>query len=145
MAAPGQPGAAVTLTTDGTHVVDFRATDKAGLVTSSSQTVKIDKTSSGAGFRAGRDAGVSNGWYKTTVALAMSASDPASGVASFEYRLDGGAWTTAATMTLTDGTHTVDTRATDYRRERFDSHPSAPRSIPVCPLCRMWSRSGPAG
>jgi hypothetical protein len=105
-------GSAVTLNTDGTHVVDFRATDKAGLVTSSSQTVKIDKTNPALGFSPSGTLG-SNGWYKTTVALTMSASDPASGVASFEYRLDGGVWTTGSAITLTDGTHTVDTRATD--------------------------------
>jgi hypothetical protein len=105
-------GSVVTLSSDGSHVVDFRAIDKAGLVTQSSQTVKIDKHSPALGFTPTGTLG-SNGWYTTNISLALNASDPASGVASFEYRLDGGGWISGASLTLPDGSHTVETRATD--------------------------------
>ena len=105
-------GSSVTLTTDGSHTVDFRAIDKAGLVTLASQSVNIDKHSPALVFAPVGTLG-SNGWYKTTVALGLNASDPASGLALLEYRLDGGAWTNGASVNLSDGSHTVDARATD--------------------------------
>ncbi len=108
-----QTGSSVTLTTDGSHNVDFRAIDKAGLLTLASQTIQIDKHSPALSFAPVGTLG-NNGWYKTTVALGLNASDPASGLALLEYRLDGGAWTSGASLNLSDGSHTVDARATDH-------------------------------
>ena len=45
--------------------------------------------------------------------LQVNASDPLSGVASIEYRLDAGSWTSGSSLTLSDGEHTVEARATD--------------------------------
>ena len=47
--------------------------------------------------------------------VAISSSDATSGLASTEFRLDGGAWTAygAPFVVTGDGSHTVDFRATD--------------------------------
>ncbi len=64
-----------------------------------------------------------SGWYRVPVTATLTASDPgganASGVASQSYRLDSGAWYTAAQTLLTvpinapDGVHTLYYRAKD--------------------------------
>jgi len=61
-------------------------------------------------------AGGDNGWYVSNVTLSASAADPTpgSGLSSFTYSLDGGVVLAfPGSLTLTDGTHTVDLQATD--------------------------------
>lgn len=52
-------------------------------------------------------------WYTSSVALLISAQDATSGVASIEYNLDGESWMPGSSLTLDDGSHTVEARATD--------------------------------
>ena len=55
-----------------------------------------------------------NHWYTVPVSLNASASDSGSGMATIEYQLDGGTWTTGANITVSsDGSHTVLFRAID--------------------------------
>ncbi|MGH3005210.1 MAG: ThuA domain-containing protein [Gaiellaceae bacterium] len=57
-----------------------------------------------------------NGWYVSPVTVTLEADDGnGSGVASTEYRLDGGDWTpyTEPFIVSADGEHTVDYRSTD--------------------------------
>jgi hypothetical protein len=57
-----------------------------------------------------------NGWYVSDVVFSASASDasPGSGVASFQISIDGGAWAAyTAPLTLSEGSHSVDVRASD--------------------------------
>ncbi|KAF0108397.1 MAG: hypothetical protein FD146_971 [Anaerolineaceae bacterium] len=57
-----------------------------------------------------------NGWFVSSVILTASASDPVpgSGLEAFDYSLDGGTWTAfAGSITLSDGSHTVNLRAVD--------------------------------
>ncbi|HIQ22917.1 MAG TPA: hypothetical protein EYH34_16955, partial [Planctomycetes bacterium] len=57
----------------------------------------------------------SGGWYRSDVQVTLSATDAWSGVASTEYRVDGGGWQTyAGPFTVTgEGGHTVEYRSTD--------------------------------
>ena len=78
----------------------FRATDVAGNVTTSPVTaVRYDRSAPSAptvAVNPGSNDG-SNGYYRTAPKVTGSAStDAASGVDSYEYRLNGGAWTSAA-------------------------------------------------
>jgi hypothetical protein len=106
-------GTIVTLSTDGTHTVDFRTTDTAGLVTSGSLTLKVDKTAPVISINPTGMSGA-NGWYTSPVSVGIAASDPESGLGTLEYSLDGGAWVTyTGALTLTDGVHSLDVSAED--------------------------------
>ena len=41
--------------------------------------------------------------YAETATISLTATDALSGVASTEYRLDGGAWTSGTSVTVTSG------------------------------------------
>jgi len=106
------PGDSLTIASEGPHTVDFRATDQAGLRSTVSLNVKVDKTPPSISFDPSGTSGANN-WYISTVSLQVNAADALSGVASTEYRLDGGSWAFGSSLTLGDGEHTVGTRARD--------------------------------
>jgi hypothetical protein len=105
-------GDSLTVSAQGPHTVDFRATDQAGLRSTTSLHFQVDKTPPAVSFTPIGTPGA-NGWYTSLVALSISAEDALSGVAGIEYRLDGGAWISGSSLTLSDGEHTVEARATD--------------------------------
>ena len=105
-------GNTLTVTSEGSHTIDFRATDVAGLKSTTSLIVKLDKTAPIVTFTPSGTLGT-NGWYTTPVTLQVNASDPLSGVASIEHRLDAGNWISGSSLTISDGEHTVEARATD--------------------------------
>ena len=58
--------------------------------------------------------GADDAWHNSPVTLTFAAEDSLSGVAGTEYALDGGAWTSGASVTVgTDGEHTVSYRSLD--------------------------------
>jgi hypothetical protein len=101
---------------DGVHTVRYRSTDYAGNVEQArSCEVKIDTTPPTTAV-----SGLIGRWTDKAVTLAFHAADAGSGVACTELRLDGGAWTKAATLTVPaaadhadDGAHTVSYRSID--------------------------------
>ena len=111
-------GDSLTVSAEGPHTVDFRATDQAGLHATTSLNFRVDKTPPGVSFTPIGTPG-SNGWYISPVVLSINAEDALSGVAGIEYRLEsapqgyGGAWITGSSLTLGDGEHTVEARAMD--------------------------------
>jgi hypothetical protein len=90
-----------------------------------------------------------NGWFISSVILTASASDPApgSGLSAFEYSLNGDGWTACTgSLTLADGSHTVNLRAVDVagntgtasQSVHVDSEPpqvSLTGNIAFCPAC----------
>ncbi len=110
----GPNGLTFTVSDDGAHDVETRATDTAGNVSGwRSQTLKIDKT------LPEDTSGLTAGWVNTR-AVALTATDATSGVAKIDYRVNGGTITTvnAASTNFTlpgDGTFTVERR---HRRRR---------------------------
>jgi len=102
--------ASKTLTAEGTHTVSYFATDNADNVEGTkTATVKIDKTAPTTSV----DPASSSSWT-TDNSVALTANDALSGVASIEYRVDGGPTQTYSTpFTLAGGSHTVEYRATD--------------------------------
>src|SRR5205823_3035753 len=61
-----------------------------------------------------------NGWFVSDVSITLSASDPGSGVAAIEYRIDGGAWHLYEGPLLLSqgGAHVVEFAATDVAGNR---------------------------
>ncbi|PRY29895.1 Ig-like protein group 3 [Pseudosporangium ferrugineum] len=113
--------APVVISTVGAHMVHFRATDVAGN-TSAEQMVSFtvvpppvqDTTApaTSATVSGERDA---DGAYRGTATVTVTATDAGSGVATIQYALDAGAWTTytAPVVVSATGAHTVRYRATD--------------------------------
>ncbi|MFC0111470.1 ThuA domain-containing protein [Kibdelosporangium aridum] len=103
----------VSVSADGSHIVAYRVTDAAGNTFSASLPVNKDATAplTTAEFAAPND----DGWHAGAIPVTLSAVDPAAGVASTQYSLDGGPWTpyTEPVNVTGDGTHTVAYRSTD--------------------------------
>ncbi len=111
IAAPGSGS------NDGQHTVLYRSIDAAGNVEANqSVTVDID-----AGPPTTSVSGVDSAWHNGPVTVTFSGSDAGSGVASTQYQVDGGAWTTGGSVVIpapsdgsNDGAHTIDYRSTDF-------------------------------
>lgn len=100
---------------EGRHTLEVRATDVAGLIDDRSMALSVDPTApSCAAFTGGLPG--DNGWWRSDVVLTLSCSDGTSGLASVEYRVDGGDWNlypSPTSLELTDGLHVVGYRAVD--------------------------------
>ncbi|HST86260.1 MAG TPA: family 43 glycosylhydrolase, partial [Kineosporiaceae bacterium] len=105
------------VTVTGNHAIAFFATDKAGNVEITQKaTAPIGADVTGPTVTATTDPlspTGQNGWFTEAVNLVIAASDP-SGIATVEYRIDGGPWRGYTKVTaLQVGAITVDYRATD--------------------------------
>jgi FOG: WD40-like repeat len=79
-----------TISTDGSHTVNYWSMDVAGNTEAQQSTVvKIDM--SGPSTAASINGASSNGWYQNPAQVSLNASDSSSGVASSYYTVDGGA------------------------------------------------------
>jgi hypothetical protein len=97
---------------DGRYDVIFTVMDIAGNTATSQMSLKIDMqppviSLSEAG-RLGQ-----NGWYVSSTTISAEVSDNLSGVASTQYRVDGGAWQEGDFVTVEEGIHTIDFQAFD--------------------------------
>src|SRR6266581_1962281 len=102
---------------NGTHTVDYYATDVAGNVESAkSSLVRISGSSFGPPVTVLNVAGTAgqNGWYISLVNVTLTATSP-SGTGIFTmYSIDGSGWTQyAQTFMLTEGRHTLDYQSWD--------------------------------
>ncbi|WLR49068.1 S-layer homology domain-containing protein [Halobacillus litoralis] len=102
----------ITFQQKGENVIDYRSVDTAGNVEEfKSLTVKYDDH---APQTSASDVG--NQWHNSEVEVSLSSTDPLSGVAKTEYRINKGEWKEYTTPVLIDeeGSHTVDYRSIDY-------------------------------
>lgn len=137
----------VVFNTDGTYTVEYYSVDVAGNQESPrSVVVRRDVTSPTTSATPSGTAG-NGGWWRSPVQISLSATDNASGVASTQYRVDGGAWQaySEAFTVSGDGTHTVEYRSTDVAGNqenprsltiRIDTAP--PVSILSTPTAGQW-------
>ncbi len=116
-----QSGASVSIpapadhSNDGVHTVEYRSTDNAGNVeTLRSATVRIDTT-----LPLTTDDAPA-GWRTSAVTVTLTANDALSGIASTEYRVDGGSFQNGTSVLIpapadhsNDGAHTVEYRSAD--------------------------------
>jgi hypothetical protein len=145
-----QSGSVASVSGDGTHTVVFSARDMAGLLGSSTKTVKIDTTPPTAGFSIPPADGT-NGWHKTSFTVTPNGSDATSGIASQQVSLDGSTWSPSVSIT-TDGVYTVYSRATDNagntssiatQSVSLDTTPPT-ESLILPPTSSGWYNSQPA-
>jgi len=107
----------ITINNDGLHTLVLTAKDNAGLMRSITQNAAVDTQGPSLNVSLAGTRGSNTDWY-TTASLNGSASDtsPGSGLSAFEYKVDDGAWTSfpsSGVLSLPDGKHTVDVRASD--------------------------------
>lgn len=116
-------GTTFTASADGTYPLTATATDKAGNSTTANGTIKID-TSPPALSVSVSSADGSGGWYRSPAVFTATASDASSGLASVQYRLDGGAWQNGSTATVSaEGKHAVQFQARDQAGNTSSSAP----------------------
>ncbi len=86
---------AITVAQDGVHDLQVRSSDVAGNDSDvQSRPLKVDANAPSTAAAITTAAAASGGVYRGPVSIALTAADGSgSGVASTEYRLDGGAWT----------------------------------------------------
>lgn len=108
------------ITAEGDTAVTYRATDLVGNVsTPATAHVRIDKSAPSTGI-----SGVADRWSNTAVRATLTPIDTLSSVASTEYRVDGGPWTSGTSVELRRairhkraglpaGGHLVEYRSTD--------------------------------
>jgi peptidoglycan/xylan/chitin deacetylase (PgdA/CDA1 family) len=84
-------------TVSATATVKYRAWDNAGNVeATNSQLIQIDTTAPTSSIRCNSGTCSANGWYKTSMDVALSATDAQSGVSVIRYTLDGSTPTAAS-------------------------------------------------
>jgi len=98
--------------TDGIHSILFRAYDKAGNLSTSSVTLKIDTaTPSFAISTTGTQGNAS--WYLSAAATSITPNDTLSGVDRVEYNQNSAGWKTGTSVTSGDGVNTITIRVYD--------------------------------
>ena len=104
---------ASTTLNDGVYLVEVRAEDNAGNVSTSSTTISVDAVTPSISLNVNGTMG-GNGWYSSNMQVTASASDLTSGIASLEVSTDGGVYQAyTSPVSLTDGYHTIRFKATD--------------------------------
>jgi hypothetical protein len=106
----GTPGQVVSVGTDGTHTVATRAIDNAGHATAfRTATLQVDRVDP-----VNTSAVPGSGWRAEPLELALTGTDDRSGIATMQWRVDGGAIHDGSTaVVVADGQHTLETRAVD--------------------------------
>jgi hypothetical protein len=100
------------LLSDGVYSIDFRSTDNAGNLTTTSRTVKIDTVPPSLSTSIMGTAG-NNGWYVSQTNTAIVARDETSGVDRIEYDQNGAGWKQGTSVLSWDGINDIDMRAYD--------------------------------
>lgn len=103
------PGASVTISDDGSHLVEFQATDLAGNTATSSQTVSVDQTPPLSAFTSPAEG--SSTFVHGEAVFDGRTLDVTSGPQAAQISLDGGSTWQPLTITGNDWTYTWDTSA----------------------------------
>lgn len=108
-------GPNVTIASDGTHAVDFRAEDVAGHISETMMSVSIDRTAPTISQSVPAPGG-ENGWHVAPFTVALVYSDAVSGIAPGwpRYQVDTNPWSAGSSIRFdTDGIHDVAAQAQD--------------------------------
>ena len=116
------------ISTEGVTQVTARATDRNGNVSTSTQTVSVDRAAPRTSVALAGTSGL-DGWYRSPVTVSLSAVDdaPGSGVGTVEYQVNDGAFQfyAAPFVVSAQGTTRITARARDRAGNVESSLPSA--------------------
>jgi len=111
----------------GSHILDsglydvlFRVPDRAGNIASSQMSLKID-TQPPTIILSETGTPGKDGWYVSAATVSANAGDNMSGIASTQYRINGGVWQEGNSVTVEEGIHTIDFQAFDAAGNRTQS------------------------
>jgi hypothetical protein len=108
----GGPWESNLLLSDGVYTVDFRSTDKAGNIATTSRMVRIDTEPPSLSSSISGTAG-NNGWYVSQVNTTLFAHDETSDVDRIEYNQNGAGWRNGTSVASKDGINDIEMRACD--------------------------------
>jgi hypothetical protein len=98
----------IAVSSNGNHTLQYYSTDAAGNIESAHTLLFHIDTGLPSTTAALSGTPGASGWYVSTVQVALSASGAVSGIASTQYRVDGGSWQAYATpFSLGDGVHSL--------------------------------------
>ncbi len=133
---------------DGVHSLGLRATDVAGNVVETSQTIQVDTITPTLDLSLTGTAG-KNGWYISTVELHAAAADGGSplsgtsGLAALEASVNGGEWNAfTAPLVFNDGGHSFQFRALDHAGNLIETplqRLNVDTILPVIDLPASWT------
>lgn len=132
----------VSLTVDDVYSIDFRATDNAGNITTSTRTISIDTilpefTTSTSGATGNAP------WYVSSATTTISPSDSLSGVDRVEYNQNSAGWQNGSSIVSDDGVNTITARVYDVAGNVASGSVSV--SVDTVPPMITPSMSGTAG
>jgi len=129
---------------DGSHLLEYNATDANGIKESTkSATIKVDTLApvSSTAFSANPTA---SGWFTAQLAVTLAATDTTSGLASISYRLDGGASTSYSNpISIAEGRHVLQYAATDRAGVAEALHSTPVNVDSVAPSLSSFQPTGP--
>lgn len=102
----------LTLTDEGIYTVDIEAEDEAGLITSRTLTISIDRTAPTIDPTIPAPDGKNN-WYVSPFDVDYTTTDNLSGVDETQWRVNGGDWQNGTPQLDTEGEVTLDIRSQD--------------------------------
>jgi len=124
------------------HVRAVDATGTGGPTTT--RAVRIDTTPP-----VTSQTGADSAWHATAVTMNLSATDALNGVATTEYKVDSGSWTTGTTVTIpapvdgsNNGSHTVSYRSTDTIGNRETAKSSTVNIVTTAPITTASGADG---
>lgn len=131
-----------SLTVDGVYTIDFRATDNAGNITTSTRTISIDTASPT--FTTATSGETGNApWYVSSATTTISPSDALSGVDRVEYNQNSAGWQNGSSIVSNDGVNTISFRVYDVAGNVASGSMSV--SVDTVPPVITPSLSGTAG
>jgi hypothetical protein len=110
-------GSSFNASAEGTTNLTAVVSDFAGNTASTSRTIRLDTSPPSLSVSVPPANGL-NSWHISPFTLSGSGSDTTSGLASMKYRLDGGAWISAATCDAPEGVHGIEFQASDVAGNR---------------------------
>ena len=127
---------------EGSYTVRLEVRDAAGWTDNETQSVAVDGSPPTTTAAFAGTSGAS-GWYRSAVAVTLTGSDPLSGVASTQVRVDAGSWQAYASPVSVsgDGTHTIEFTSTD-RAGNVEPVTSANLQIDATPPATSHSLAG---
>ena len=153
-------GDAVSVSQDGTHIVEARVNDLAGNTDDTAFEVWVDTVAPALEITVTSDMPQQNGWYVEPATATAFASDTTSGVARVEYQVSNmmaaisparagrfriqpqSGWLDGSTLTLEDGDHLLTMRATDVAGHATDKSQTI-RVDRFAPITTFAPVSGP--
>jgi hypothetical protein len=97
---------------DGVHPVRFKATDKAGNSSITTETIRVDTAAPLLSFT-GEGTPGNSGWYVSTVTTSILSGDDTSGIASVQYNQNNTGWQDGSSFKSSDGVNTINIRVAD--------------------------------